>query len=112
MAAAASASTLVRGPLKFEVATSSPQLEAGKPFSMYVKITNPYNVPAIINRIRSRLPIEFRAAQRSDSTSTAVSQYVFEKSFPLQSAQIGQDVQVSAPSEPSSSAIEEITLQP
>lgn len=34
-----------RGPLHYETETSSPLVEAGRTFSIYLRITNPYEVP-------------------------------------------------------------------
>ena len=50
---------LVRGPLRYVVETSSPQLEAGKKFSVSVRITNPYNVPVVIRSVLTKLPAKF-----------------------------------------------------
>jgi|GEM_PF-5170688 len=61
-ASTAGAGPPVRGPLRYQVTTSSPQLEAGRAFSVYVKITNPYPVPVKIQQINSRLPVEFQVA--------------------------------------------------
>lgn len=47
------------GPLRFQVETSSQQIEAGKEFSIYVKVTNPYAVPVSINNVSTKLPFEF-----------------------------------------------------
>jgi hypothetical protein len=49
----------IRGPLKFSTETSSPQLEAGKRFSVSLRITNPYDVPVEIHRIETKLPAKF-----------------------------------------------------
>ena len=48
-----------RGPLRYEVETSAPQLEAGKKFSIFVRITNPYDVPVQILGVDTQLPVEF-----------------------------------------------------
>jgi hypothetical protein len=47
------------GALRFTVETSSQQIEAGKEFSIYVKVTNPYSIPVSINNVSTKLPIEF-----------------------------------------------------
>src|SRR5580700_9726603 len=52
-------SRAIRGPLRFEISSSSPQLEAGRPFSVFVKLTNPYDTPTIIQAVTTRVPIEF-----------------------------------------------------
>lgn len=49
----------IRGPLRYDISTSSPQLTAGTPFSVFIKITNPYDVPAKILLVGARLPYEF-----------------------------------------------------
>jgi hypothetical protein len=48
-----------RGPLRYEVETSSPTLEAGKIFSIFLRITNPYDVPVMIRLVGFALPVEF-----------------------------------------------------
>lgn len=48
-----------RGPLRYEVETSSPSLEAGKIFSIILRITNPYDVPVVIRLVGFALPVEF-----------------------------------------------------
>jgi hypothetical protein len=49
----------IRGPLRYQVSTSSPQIEAGTKFSIYIRITNPYDVPVIISSVTTLLPVEF-----------------------------------------------------
>jgi hypothetical protein len=49
----------IRGPLKFSVETSSPQIEAGKRFSVSVRISNPYDVPVTVRGVGMRLPAKF-----------------------------------------------------
>lgn len=48
-----------RGPLRYQIETSSPQIEAGKNLSLFVKVTNPYDIPVVINNLTTRLPTEF-----------------------------------------------------
>src|SRR5436190_1433291 len=55
----ASPANMVRGPLKYVVETSSPQIEAGKKFSLSVRITNPYDVPVIIRQVVTKVPAKF-----------------------------------------------------
>jgi hypothetical protein len=50
----------IRGPLRYEVTISSPQIEAGRPFSVFVRITNPYDVPAEIIGLNTPCPVEFQ----------------------------------------------------
>jgi len=54
---------IVRGPLKYVVETSTPQTEAGKEFSVSVRITNPYEVPVTIRRVVTKLPAKFITAE-------------------------------------------------
>jgi hypothetical protein len=49
----------IRGPLRYQISTSSPQLEAGTKFSIYTRITNPYDVPVTITSVTTLLPVEF-----------------------------------------------------
>jgi len=49
----------VRGPLRYEVETSSPLVEAGRPFSIFLRVTNPYEVAVEITRVEFLLPVEF-----------------------------------------------------
>lgn len=48
-----------RGQLTHKVDTSSKQIEAGKEFSVFVEINNPYDVPVIISSVSTKLPTEF-----------------------------------------------------
>src|ERR1035437_5518224 len=54
-----STSQSFRGPLRYELETSSPQLEAGRAFTLFVRITNPYDVPVTILHVGTQLPVEF-----------------------------------------------------
>jgi branched-subunit amino acid transport protein AzlD len=49
----------IRGPLRYQITTSSPQLEAGTKFSIYTRLTNPYDVPVKITAVTTLLPVEF-----------------------------------------------------
>jgi hypothetical protein len=49
-----------RGPLRYEIETSVPQLQAGTKFTVYVRITNPYDVPVTVLGVDTLLPVEFR----------------------------------------------------
>lgn len=53
-----------RGPLRYEVETSSSQLEAGKSFSIFIKITNPYDLPVKIISAKTEVPVEFMDAEK------------------------------------------------
>jgi hypothetical protein len=58
------ASPSFRGPLRYEVETSSTQLEAGKSFSIFIKITNPYDLPVRIISAKTEVPVEFVDAEK------------------------------------------------
>lgn len=49
-----------RGPLRYETETSSLLVEAGRTFFIYLRITNPYEVPVQITEASFRLPVEFQ----------------------------------------------------
>src|SRR5688500_10104203 len=49
----------IRGPLKTEVSTSSPVLEAGTYFSLFVRLSNPFDVPVGILKVSTVVPVEF-----------------------------------------------------
>jgi F0F1-type ATP synthase assembly protein I len=53
-----------RGPLRYEIETSSTVLEAGRMFSVFLRITNPYDVPVTILSVETQLPIEFEEPYR------------------------------------------------
>lgn len=57
----------LRGPLKYDVDTSSPQLEAGRAFSVYVRVTNPYESPVTLLGVSASLPTEFRDKDNQDA---------------------------------------------
>ena len=46
--------------MRYQITTSAPQLEAGTKFSIYTRITNPYDVPVTIKSVTTLLPVEFR----------------------------------------------------
>lgn len=50
----------IRGPLRYQVETSTPQIEAGKEFSVFIRITNPYDVEAKIKGVTTKLPAKFQ----------------------------------------------------
>jgi hypothetical protein len=54
----------IRGPLKLEVTTSSPALEAGRDFSLLVTITNPFDIPVEVERVTTIAPVEFIDIER------------------------------------------------
>lgn len=49
-----------RGPLKYEIETSSPQLEAGRKASVFIRITNPYDIPVRVMSAHTEVPVEFQ----------------------------------------------------
>lgn len=50
----------IRGPLRYQVETSTPQIEAGKEFSVFIRITNPYDVEAKLKGVTTKLPAKFQ----------------------------------------------------
>jgi hypothetical protein len=50
---------IVRGSLRTDISTSSPELQAGTCFSLFVKVTNPFDVPIVLQRVTSIVPVEF-----------------------------------------------------
>lgn len=66
--AAAATRAAFRGPLRYEVKTSLGQLEAGRKFTVFLKITNPYDIPVHILHVDTQIPVEFMDALKpSDS---------------------------------------------
>jgi hypothetical protein len=59
-----SGSPPIRGPLKVDVATSSPTLEAGRNFSLLVTIANPFDIPVEVERVTTVVPVEFMDVER------------------------------------------------
>ncbi len=49
---------LLRGALKLEASTSTPVVSAGKEFSIYVVIRNPFPVPVTIHSTETHIPVE------------------------------------------------------
>ncbi len=49
---------LVRGALKIDVTTSTNLVSAGKEFSIYVVIHNPFDVPITLHRTETHMPVE------------------------------------------------------
>lgn len=91
---------MVRGPLKFTVETSSPQVEAGKKFSVSVRVSNPYDVPVVVKRVETKLPAKFVAATAKkgflQEGQDALDAMVREKSLrPLVTSEGGQVVQAA-----------------
>jgi hypothetical protein len=49
----------VRGTLRIDIGTSSPILEAGRPFSILITLQNPFDVPVEITAVTAVAPVEF-----------------------------------------------------
>jgi len=56
-----SAAAVSRGDLKIEVDVSKPLIVAGEEFSVFVSITNPFEVPIVIHKVETMIPIELKA---------------------------------------------------
>jgi hypothetical protein len=56
-----------RGPLRYEIETESSQLEAGAPFNIFVRITNPYDVEVTVLSVATLLPAEFKDPKSTTS---------------------------------------------
>jgi hypothetical protein len=52
------APTLSRGDLQITVSASKPTIVAGKEFSVFVVITNPFDVPIVLYSVETQIPIE------------------------------------------------------
>ena len=63
-----------RGPLKYVVETSAPQLEAGRNTTIFLLITNPYDVPVKIVSAQTKVPVEFK-----DSAQVSFLQQIWKK---------------------------------
>lgn len=55
-----------RGPLKYSVETATPQLVAGRNTSVFLLITNPYDVSVEIISAETKIPAGFRRVTQSD----------------------------------------------
>jgi hypothetical protein len=102
---------VVRGPLKYAVDTSSPQVEAGKRFSVSVRITNPYDVPVIVRNVVMKLPAKFvEPSTVGKKTARQTVREVIEARslWPLVGPAGGEFVQAAAPA----GGEEHIELQP
>ncbi len=51
-------SPMIRGSLKIEISTSTNLISAGKEFSIYVVIHNPFDVPITLHRTETHIPVE------------------------------------------------------
>ena len=54
----------VRGSLRLNVSTSSPQVGAGSDFSIFVVIQNPFDVPITIHQVQTHIPVELLDVNR------------------------------------------------
>jgi len=55
-----SKSILSRGDLKIQIDIGKPILVAGEEFSIFVKITNPYEVPLVLFSVDTQIPVDLR----------------------------------------------------
>lgn len=65
--------TMIRGALKIDVSTSTNLVSAGKEFSIYVVIHNPFDVPITLHRTETHIPVELSdeiAKFRRNATAT------------------------------------------
>jgi hypothetical protein len=81
-----------RGPLRYEVETSSSQLEAGRKFTVFLKVTNPYDVPVKVLNVETQLPIEFEG---SDATTPSIWKMLKERIKSETVGALAQDVSSS-----------------
>jgi len=50
---------VIRGALRVEMSTSSTDLQAGRIFSLFVTITNPFDIPVQVENVTAIIPVEF-----------------------------------------------------
>jgi hypothetical protein len=55
-----SKSVISRGDLKIQIDTGKPILVAGEEFSIFVKITNPYEVPLVLFSVDTQIPVDLK----------------------------------------------------
>lgn len=84
----------IRGPLRYALETSSPQVEAGKEFSVTIQITNPYDVPVTIYHVGTTLPVEF--APRTAGVLVSFFKRLFSRSV-TDVKVLGVNVSLSSP---------------
>lgn len=92
-----------RGPLRYEMETSSSVLEAGKMFSVFLRITNPYDVPVSIGSVATELPVEFFESDRQGGHKGTVSQLrrIFTSTLERRTLRItARSMSVAAPEAP------------
>ena len=85
----------IRGPLRYALETSSPQVEAGKEFSVTIQITNPYDVPVTIYHVGTTLPVEF--APRTDGVLVSFFKRLFSRPVGTDIKVLGVSVSLSSP---------------
>jgi hypothetical protein len=104
----------LRGPLRYDVDTSSPQLEAGRAFSVFVRVTNPYESPVTLLGVSASLPTEFRDKENQDAGLWATMKNQFKQEL-KERVVVAQNVVASvASNDPQPDATEpsgEIVLQ-
>jgi hypothetical protein len=104
----------IRGPLRYDVVTSSPRLEAGSSFSVFVTVTNPYDVPVTIENVSTRLPVEFKdpADPRENDSVWGAVKKTFREELEQESRRVSYAQSVSGGEEKAASASQSILLQP
>lgn len=85
----------IRGPLRYVLETSSPQVEAGKKFSITIQITNPYDVPVTIYAVSTTLPVEF--APRTTGVLASFFNRIFSRPVGTDLKVLGVSVSLSPP---------------
>jgi hypothetical protein len=95
-----------RGPLKYTVETSAPQLEAGRKTSISLLISNPYDVPVTIIDANTVVPAQFRDANQEPKSAwtelweTAATEANLVKSHLISGESLTTDANVSADAPP------------
>jgi hypothetical protein len=62
---AAEAAAPIRGALRIQVKTSSAELQAGVVFSVFVKISNPFETEVTIDNVSCLIPVEFKDVKKA-----------------------------------------------
>jgi hypothetical protein len=69
----AAAAAAMRGSLRAEISTCCPDVQAGTSFSLFVKVTNPFDVPLLITKVQSIVPVEFLGIDTTAARKTRAS---------------------------------------
>lgn len=64
-------SRAIRGAIKTSVETSTPDLVGGQDFTIFVTVSNPFEVPIALSRVSTNLPAEFIDLDRLDQERQA-----------------------------------------